>query len=677
MSVQVQNIGTYSFGNNAGANNAMGMREMQARAFEKRNSQYLLIKAPPACGKSRALMFLALDKLVNQGLKKVIVSVPQMAIGSSFKDTDLKSSGFFANWHVNSKYDLCGLGSDESKSETVLKFLDDPNESCLICAHPTLIYAFDKLKDKHKLDNALIAVDEFHHVSADSGNRLGSVIKSLINETNAHIIAMTGSYFRGDSVPVLTLEDEALFDKVTYTYYEQMQNYKYLKELSIDYAFYTGRWVDAIGDVLDTHKKTIIHIPSVNSNESTKDKYNEVSFIFDEIGTFVERDKETGIYTLEGKDGRYLKVADLVNDNDGMQSVTLNALRKCTNKDDIDIIIALGMAKEGFDWPWCEVALTVGYRNSLTEVVQIIGRATRDCEGKRRAQFINLIRKPDAVQDDVADAVNNLLKAITLSLLMEQVLVPNIHFRVASDGYKDDCNGTTIVIDDTAAPLSREGKDFLENEVSDLVTDLINSNDQIKKGLVSEKGIDNRQIADIVKTILLQRNLDLEAQDYEAIAQAVIVELNKNSIYKVNPKGNKGEASDDKATVETDKVEAAPFVVAEGSNFIDRNKGRFINLDDFNINLIMDVNPFCGAYEFISKIVDAPTLLKIQDLAVSQRVQVTVEEARILWPKIKEFVRNNNREPNVNSYDDYEKRLAEVLAYIRSQKSKSLSQEGK
>ena len=32
----------------------LGMREMQRRAFEERNAQYLLLKAPPASGKSRA-----------------------------------------------------------------------------------------------------------------------------------------------------------------------------------------------------------------------------------------------------------------------------------------------------------------------------------------------------------------------------------------------------------------------------------------------------------------------------------------------------------------------------------------------------------------------------------------------------------------------------------------------
>src|ERR1700724_2796391 len=81
--------------------NEYGMREMQARAFDKRNSQYLLVKAPPASGKSRALMFIGLDKLINQGLKKVIVAVPERSIGSSFRSTKLTEHGFFRDWVVD------------------------------------------------------------------------------------------------------------------------------------------------------------------------------------------------------------------------------------------------------------------------------------------------------------------------------------------------------------------------------------------------------------------------------------------------------------------------------------------------------------------------------------------------------------------------------------------------
>lgn len=61
-------------------------------------------------------------------------------------------------------------------------------------------------------------------------------------KSNAHIIAMTGSYFRGDNIPVLLPEDEAKFTKVTYTYYEQLNGYEYLKSLGIGYHFYQGRY---------------------------------------------------------------------------------------------------------------------------------------------------------------------------------------------------------------------------------------------------------------------------------------------------------------------------------------------------------------------------------------------------------------------------------------------------
>ncbi|MDT0499222.1 DEAD/DEAH box helicase family protein [Algiphilus sp. W345] len=72
--------------------NALGMRPMQERAYNKRGEQYLLIKSPPASGKSRALMFVALDKLKNQGLKQATIVVPEKSIGASFNDEPL--------WHL-------------------------------------------------------------------------------------------------------------------------------------------------------------------------------------------------------------------------------------------------------------------------------------------------------------------------------------------------------------------------------------------------------------------------------------------------------------------------------------------------------------------------------------------------------------------------------------------------
>ena len=87
--IQVQSIPSVSVqyaGNGSSTrSNELGMRPMQERAYERRGEQYLLIKSPPASGKSRALMFIALDKLYNQGLKQAIIVVPGLGESQSFR----------------------------------------------------------------------------------------------------------------------------------------------------------------------------------------------------------------------------------------------------------------------------------------------------------------------------------------------------------------------------------------------------------------------------------------------------------------------------------------------------------------------------------------------------------------------------------------------------------------
>ena len=406
--------------------NELGMRTMQERAYAKRGEQYLLIKSPPASGKSRALMFIALDKLNNQGLQQAIVVVPERSIGSSFADEPLSQYGFYWDWQVPPQWNLCNTpGVDEprvakSKVEAVRKFLESADK-VLICTHATFRFAVEELGIE-AFDNRLIAIDEFHHVSSNPDNKLGSQLGELITRDKVHLVAMTGSYFRGDSEAVLGPADEARFETITYTYYEQLNGYQWLKSLDIGYFFYTGAYVDAISKVLDPALKTIVHIPHPMARESLKDKEREVNEIMHGLGEWKGVDSVTGFHLVQTKDGRTLKVADLVDDSDPVRrSKVLTALKdpaQKNNRDYVDIIIALGMAKEGFDWIWCEHALTVGYRASLTEIVQIIGRATRDSDNKTHAQFTNLIAQPNAEDDEVKLSVNNMLKAITASLLM-------------------------------------------------------------------------------------------------------------------------------------------------------------------------------------------------------------------------------------------------------------------
>src|SRR5262245_18661330 len=160
--------------------NELGMRPMQERVYEKRGEQYLLIKSPPASGKSRALMFIALDKLQNQGLKQAIIVVPEKAIGASFNDEPLSKFGFWADWAVAPKWNLCNApGPDNGgKVKSVGDFLKS-DDKVLVCTHATFRFAVDQF-GVEAFDNRLIAVDEFHHVSVNSDNKLGQQLGQFI-----------------------------------------------------------------------------------------------------------------------------------------------------------------------------------------------------------------------------------------------------------------------------------------------------------------------------------------------------------------------------------------------------------------------------------------------------------------------------------------------------------------
>jgi len=620
--------------------NEFGMREMQERAYDARDAQYLLLKAPPASGKSRALMFIALDKLVNQGIKKVIVAVPERSIGNSFRATNLTDYGFYADWELNPKYNLCTPGSEGSKSKvhTFKKFLDN-DERILICTHATLRFAFEQLENE-KFNDTLLAIDEFHHVSADVNSILGELLRSVMTHSTVHIVAMTGSYFRGDSVPILEPEDESKFTKVTYNYYEQLNGYDYLKSLGIGYHFYQGKYTSAIMEVLDTDKKTILHIPNVNSGESTKEKHNEVGFILDSIGEVELQDPKTGvIHVRRHEDGKMLKVADLVEDTSSDRDRIVNYLRQMEDVDDMDLIIALGMAKEGFDWPFCEHALTVGYRGSLTEIIQIIGRTTRDSSNKTHAQFTNLIAQPDVADDEVKLSVNNMLKAITASLLMEQVLAPSFKFKTKLDD-NDKAKPGELKIRGLKEPSSQRVKDILESDLNDLKATILQDDQMIKAmpGNVDAEVINKVLIPKIIKI----KYPDLNDDELEEVRQHVVIDsVIKNG--EIKETGDK--------------------------RFI-RMADQFVNIDDLHIDLIDRINPFQQAFEILSKSVTTHVLKAIQETIEATKIQMTVEEAFILWPKINEFFKTHQRQPSLKSIDPLEVRMAQAIIVLQEEKRK-------
>ncbi|MDE0680853.1 MAG: DEAD/DEAH box helicase [Gammaproteobacteria bacterium] len=655
--------------------NELGMRPMQERAWQKRGERYLLIKSPPASGKSRALMFIALDKLQNQGLRQAVIVVPEKTIGASFSDVPLSEFGFFGDWTVAPRWNLCNApGTDGGKVKSVKKFLES-EESVLVCTHATFRFAVDQF-GVEVFDNRLIAVDEFHHVSANPDNKLGLHVGQFLARGKTHIVAMTGSYFRGDAEPVLAPEDEAKFETVTYTYYEQLNGYEYLKQLDIGYYFYTGSYVDEILHVLDPLEKTIVHIPNVNSRESTRDKIREVEHIIEELGEWQRQDEETGFQLVRSPRGRLLKIADLVDDTPATRERVASALKDPARKNDrdhVDIIIALGMAKEGFDWIWCEHALTVGYRSSLTEVVQIIGRATRDAPGKTRTRFTNLIAEPDASEQAVTEAVNDMLKAIAASLLMEQVLAPRFEFRpkapgsravegfdygergydagVCNIGHNAQTGQCLIEIQGLAEPASTEGRRICREDINELIATLAQDKVSVERGLFDSELVPEELTQVRMGKIVKDKYPELDDDDQEAVRQHAIAALNFTQAAK--------EAA----------IEEEGSGQRRNTALIDGIRKFCMDVRDLDIDLIDRINPFAQAYAILAKSMSEDNLGQVAAIISSRKSPLSLDEARELAQRALKFKREQHRLPSLTATDPWERRMAEGVDLLTRMKS--------
>ncbi len=264
-----------------------------------------------------------------------------------------------------------------------------------------------------------------------------------------------------------------------------------------------------------------------------------------------------------------------------------------------------------------------------------------DSNNKTHAQFTNLIAQPEAETDEVKVAVNNMLKAITASLLMEQVLAPNFKFKLKEDNNEDDEKNddeNTIRIRGFKLPTSQRAKEIIESDLNDLKARILQDDQMLKAmpGNVEPEVINNVLIPKIIREVYP----DLSEEDVEAVRQHVVVDsVIKNSV--IEEQG--------------------------GKKFV-RMANSFVNIDDIHIDLIDKVNPFQKAFEILSKSVTTQVLKLIDEHIQSIKIEMTEDEAIMLWPKIKEWIGRTGEAPSLQSYDPKEKRMAEAVIYLRELK---------
>ena len=203
----------------------------------------------------------------------------------------------------------------------------------------------------------------------------------------------------------------------------------------------------------------------------------------------------------------------------------------------------------------------------------------------------------------------------------------------------------TIKIRGFKLPTSQRAKDIIETDLNDLKARILQDDQMLKAmpGNVEPEIINTVLIPKIIREVYP----DLSEDDVEAVRQHVVVDsVIKNSIIEI-----------------------------QGDKKFIRMAGSFVNIDDIHIDLIDQVNPFQKAFEILSKSVTTQVLKLIDEHIQSIKIEMTEEEAVLLWPKIKEWRERTGDAPNIQSFDPKERRMAEAVLFLREVKRKKMLNE--
>jgi superfamily II DNA or RNA helicase len=487
----------------------------QERCFHAlRGNRFSILNAPMGSGKSVSISSLIADALHANPTVRAIIAVPQTLIADGFRPVD---------WHPVK--DLChGV---EGNVEELISFLSEPptqgdiNKRVVVCTHATLVRAFAKKQDLFR--DLLLWIDEAHHVShgkTDTGedvhNSLGRIMRSALEELdlNFSLGLATATFYRGDRVSVVPACHLSGFVRFSLSYED------YIRDLGLtltnDWIVYeNNNWTEAITKRMADAKKTIVYIPPVGSSFSLGSKTRDVEAVLRAIAqseTPVIEDQDCPVMRVRRGD-QWIRVLDLVDETLRREKKRALIHAHRSGRDDIDIVIALNMAKEGANWKWAEREIIVGQRSSLTDIIQTIGRLFRKAEGKSHVEVFHLI--PFVLEhlnsENLREACNEALKAYLLLMMVDDILQLELPSSRAAestgDGPLEDTNRpprvklTEVTDEDTALSIH---KNVLES-----VIQAIHTNAGLKDDTVAL----NKKFQEIVANVLQEHGVTHEHEE--------------------------------------------------------------------------------------------------------------------------------------------------------------------
>jgi hypothetical protein len=262
----------------------------------------------------------------------------------------------------------------------------------------------------------------------------------------------------------------------------------------------------------------------------------------------------------------------------------------------------------------------------------------------------------------VSEAVNDMLKAISASLLMEQVLAPRYEFTpkdagpkegfdYGADGYKEGktnfgVNEATgqyhVEIKGLAMPQSPEASRICKEDLNEVLTDFLQDKTAQEQGLFDKENIVAQDLTQIrMGKIVRERYSNLSEHDQEAIRQHAIAAMNITQ----------------QAKLELSKVVSGDDEIQANTALLDGVR-KFVNVRELDIELIDQINPFQAAYSVLAKSMDEKLLRQVQTAIEAKKAVISEDEALDLAKRALQFKTERGRLPDVESADPWEKRMA-------------------
>lgn len=653
----------------------------------------MIMNSPTGSGKSVVGATIIQQKLEYDNKLKAIIAVPETLIGKGFTNEKkielvLEDGKIKIPFVWNPQYNLCTESGFDSKADELIDFVKRPvinrkgesifsedfNERVLVCCHQTLILAYNKLfgadvdakqkKENTKIwNNLLIAVDEAHALQGgaddeegylpESPNYLGNLVVKTSEDSkkqNNHVLLITATFFRGDRKALLPESILSQFARFDLPYDIWLNQMKWFKGFTYDFVvgardvadpndYFEGYRRSFRSLVASNHTKIIAYVPHRSNRMATGDKYAEVRHLLDimkkELGCHAEDpDSKTGVISLIGKkpDGTLFayKVLDLVDEemrNKKKDYFSDDEINK--NPDALDCILALDMFKEGCDWEYANGMIITGIKNSLTEVIQMIGRLLRDKEGKPTAKIMHLLPfSPAAMPMD--DNLNQFFKCIGLSLLMEHIYNP---VRIEIKEKKKGGGGSS---GSTPPPPVFDNLSLDENQRNKIITgvqeELVKYAGELQeiKGTYTPQKL-REKMPEIMEKLLADEGITLSEED---LRQA------SDEIYFLFPR----------RTLEMQRI----------------------NVDDITWKMLEEADPIEFMLKYVSRECNKEALAELRRIIAGFET-----ESNHMCHKVCIFVVENGKEPKSNSKNPEEKKMGTWLLNRRQAKKLRKRKDGK